>query len=125
MPTREILRKDWSSFFENFSRSHRGWLVTIEVLSDELGDQTEVRDLPLEGITAERVGSGQSGIQIVAGALLDQHLSNTIEDPKRVWLKQSDELADEALEIESDRRRTLIRFRSPMRAEMVDGLAAG
>ena len=50
--TREIKREEWSDFFDAFSRRHEGWLVTIELLDKDLGDQIEVRDKALKGIVA-------------------------------------------------------------------------
>jgi hypothetical protein len=121
MPTREIPRTEWTTFFNTFSSSRRGWMVTIEVLTPDLGDQIEVRGLPLDGITAELNLNGPDQIEIVAGARPDQHVSNTIVDPIRVWAKQNDQEADEALEIESESRTVLIRLRSPMHAEKSAG----
>ena len=117
MPTREVSRAEWPAFFDSFSSTRRGWRVTIEILTPDLGDQTEVRDLPLDGITAELNENGPDQIEIVVGSRPDQHVSNTIIDPIRVWAKQNDQEADEALEIESESRTVLIRLRSPMRAE--------
>lgn len=120
MPTQKIERREWMEFFDQFSRRHRGWLVTLEVLETDLGDQIEARELPLEGITAELKDSGDE-IEIIAGSP-DAHVSHTITRPERVWLKQTEEGADETLEIESESGAVLLRFRSAVLPEMVDGL---
>jgi hypothetical protein len=122
MPTQEIPRSEWVSFFNDFSNRHRGWLVTLEIMTADLGDQTEVRDLPLEGITAELNERGADHIQIVAGRSPDSHLSDTIPAPRRVWLKQSEQMTDEALEIETEGEKALLRFRTPIPPEFVDGI---
>lgn len=122
MPTREIQRNEWVSFFDSFSSRHRGWLVTVEIMDPEIGDQTEARDLPLEGITAELNLHGPDQIEIIVGNQADRHVSNTVVDPKQVWLKSSDEGADEVLEIKRENETVLIRFRSAMPPELVDGL---
>ena len=122
MPTREIPRDEWVEFFDNFSNRHQGWLVTIEMLGADLGDQIQARDLPLEGIIAEPNDEGGGVIEILAGRKPDSHISHTVSAPVRVWLKQTDQRADEVLEIESEDIRVLIRFRSAMPAEMVDGI---
>jgi hypothetical protein len=118
MPTREIPRQEWISFFDRFSDTHRGWPVTLEMMADDLGDQTEIRDLPLEGISAELRATGAAEIQIVAGNQPDRHINDTIVNPSRVWLKQGGQPADDVLEIESETRTALIRFRSsiPLRS---------
>jgi hypothetical protein len=91
-------------------------------MSPDIGDQTEVRDLPLEGITAELKVSGADEIEIIAGRRPDQHVSDTILGPKKVWLKSSDEGADETLEIEGTNATALIRFRSLIPPELDDGI---
>jgi hypothetical protein len=48
---REILREQWISFFNNFSKQHEGWIVTVEVIDSDLGDQEEAAGLPLVGIS--------------------------------------------------------------------------
>ena len=123
MPTREIPKSEWRTFFESFSLQHKGWLVSIEVLGTDIGAQVEARDLPLAGITA--IADSQSGdsLQIFVGESADVHLSHTVAQPDYVAIKQTEEGADEALEIKSeDGMITLVRFRSAMPVEMVDSL---
>jgi hypothetical protein len=122
MPTREIQRNEWVSFFDSFSSRHRGWLVTVEIMDPEIGDQTEAGDLPLEGITAELNERGPDQIEILVGNRADRHVSNSVVDPKQVWLKSSDEGADEVLEIKGENETVLIRFRSAVLPELVDAL---
>jgi len=122
MPSREIQRNEWVSFFDSFSSRHRGWLVTVEIMDPEIGDQTEARDLPLEGITAELNDRGTDQIEIIVGNQTDRHVSNSVVAPKHVWLKSSDEGADQVLEIKGENETVLIRFRSAVLPELVDGL---
>ncbi|MCI0489249.1 MAG: DUF5335 domain-containing protein [Blastocatellia bacterium] len=125
MPTEEIPRDEWVAFFDSFSHRHEGWLVTIEVFGADLGDQIQARDLPLEGITAELDDDGGGEILILAGRKPDSHISHTVSAPARVWLKQTRQRADEVLDIESEDMRVLIRFRSALPPEMVDGIVKG
>ncbi|HEV8485285.1 MAG TPA: DUF5335 family protein [Blastocatellia bacterium] len=122
MPTRKITRREWMSFFDSFSNQHRGWLVTIEIMDPEIGDQTLARDLPLEGITAELNEQGADEIEIVVGRQPGSHVSDTVVAPRNVWLKSTEEGADEALEIQGEKKTVLIRFRSAVRLESVDGI---
>jgi hypothetical protein len=124
MPTQEIPNYEWASFFDEFSRRHERWLVNVEMLSPVTGDQVLLRDLPLEGITADPNEMGEDQITIIAGTRPDARISHTIEGPNRVWLKQTDEGADDALEIESVDGAVLVSFRSTALPEMVDGLLA-
>jgi Family of unknown function (DUF5335) len=123
MPTQEIPRDEWTTFFDRFSRQHEGWLATLEVLSTDIGAQEEARDLPLEGISATSKDSAPEIIAISLGKTPENHVTHTISDPTRLWLQQTAQGANAALEIESaDQVKTLLRFRSALPAEMVDGV---
>lgn len=112
MSTREVARPEWREFFDDFSRQHQGWLVTMEMLGPDLGDMVEARQLPLEGIVVEPGGDGEMAIEVIAGDRPDSHISHTVTQPQRVWLEQTAEGADEALEIESYDQAVLFRFHS-------------
>jgi hypothetical protein len=125
MPTREIPEGQWVAFLDGFSLRHEGWLVSIEVLSSDAGTQVEATDLPLVAITASRGARDANAIDITVGASAGDHSSRTVERVTSVALKQTDAGADEALEIRSEGgATTLVRFRSAMLPEMVDGLLA-
>ena len=120
MPTDEIRPSQWREFFDTFSRAHEGWLVTIEVFGP-LGAQEEARELPLVGVTAEEPSHGSS-ISIVVGEG-DRILTHAVGEPARVWLERTQEGADAAVEIESKTgEKTLLRFRSAVLPELVDGV---
>jgi hypothetical protein len=125
MTTREISREEWSDFFDEFSRRHEGWLVTIERLDPRLGDQIEVEDQPLHGIVAERRGDPKV-IEIFTSTRATESSTHVIDKPTRVWVEETGEGAEGALEIESeDDTKTLLRFRSAASPETVDGVAPG
>jgi Family of unknown function (DUF5335) len=48
--TEELGAERWAEYFDAFVRRSGGLLVTIEVMSEELGDQTDVERLPLQAI---------------------------------------------------------------------------
>jgi len=125
MKTMEITKDKWSAFFDRFSRQHEGWLVTLEVLAEDLGAQVEERELAFEGIVAEWDEIEGNKIAIMIGANPDDHITHSIDRPTQVNVEQTDEGADVALQIKSaDGVTALLRFRSPMLPEMVDGLVA-
>jgi Family of unknown function (DUF5335) len=120
MPTREIAPESWREFFDSFSRIHDGWLATVEVLG-RLGAQVEAEDLPLRGVTADREGNG-TAITILLGDP-DGEVTHRVNHPTHVRLEQTEEGADVALQIESEEgETTLLRFRSAVLPEMVDGM---
>ena len=126
MRTQEIPRQEWKSFFDSFSRQHEGWLATLEVLVSDVGAQEEAHELPLEGVSVASNTNQTETIAISMGRTLEDHISHTIVKPTHVWLEQTDQGADAALEIESaDDAKTLLRFRSPVPSELVDGVVLG
>ena len=123
MKTKEIPRNEWSEFFDSFSRQHEGWLVTLEVLGLEIGAQVEERELALEGVVAEWSEADGDEITIMIGAKPDDHITHRVSQPMSVSVEQTDEGADVALAIKGqDETTTLLRFRSAILPEMVDGI---
>jgi hypothetical protein len=119
MATREIPHEKWISFFNDFSKQHEGWIVTVEVIGSDLGDQEEAAGLPLVGISAD-VKAGENRIVIIVGGKSDQDVNHIVEKPNHVWWKPPQGVADDAVEIESeDGTMTLVSFQyiPPERAE--------
>lgn len=124
MQTREILRNEWRTFFDQFSRQHEGWLATIEVLGLDVGAQEEAHELPLVGVSLSSEGREAETISIDVGTAPDDHVSHVIDDATRIWLEQTDEGADVAMAIEDrDGTKTILRFRTAVAPEFVDGVA--
>ena len=122
MSTREVTRNEWISFFDVFSKQHEGWIASLEVLGDEIGAQAEAVELPFEGISVNAEDEPQSLI-INLGRAPEDHVTHTVERPRHVWLTQTEEGANDSLQIvEEGNQKTLLRFRSPMRPELVDGI---
>jgi hypothetical protein len=122
MPTQEIPRDEWTTFLDTFSRQHEGWLSTLEILGTDIGAQQEVLNLPLEGISVSRESVPET-IAISLGNDAEDHVTHTVTKPTRIWLEQTSQGANAALEIESeDEVKTLLRFRSALPADMVDGV---
>ena len=125
MRTQEIPKKEWTEFFDNFSRKHEGWLVSLEIFGPEIGAQVEERELALEGITAALDQTEGNTIMIMTGIKPNDHITHSVTGPTSVSLEQTDEGADAALAIKSeDGLTTLLRFRSAVLPEMVDAIAS-
>lgn len=125
MRTLVIPRADWRVKLDEFSSTHEGWRVSLDVLSPEIGAQPEISDLPLRGVSAE-TGTPQPTITIAAGWKDSEQITHTIHQPMRVQLEQNDAGADVALEIESaDHAKAIVRFMSPALPETVDGVPRG
>lgn len=123
MPTQEIPRAEWTRFLDRFSRQHEGWIATLEVFASDIGAQEQAHEMLLEGITASFKDSQPETVAISLGNKPEDHLTHTINDPSRIWLEETAQGADSALEIESaDGAKTLLRFRAALRPEMVDSV---
>lgn len=121
--TIEVPRDQWIGFLDEFSRAHRGWRARLEVFGTDFGAQEETDHLPLMGVSADFKDKGRERITITLGSATDNHVSHSVEHPTRVQFEQTDDGADQALQIESgDGLATLLRFLSPARPEAVDGI---
>jgi Family of unknown function (DUF5335) len=125
MQTRDIPREQWIRFFDDFSKSHEGWIVTMEVLGADIGDQEEVNNLPLVGISAD-VKARENRVEIIVGGRPDVDLTRFIERPKHIWVKEPRAPGDEAMEIESeDGIKTILNFHCIRPEETERQLPAG
>jgi hypothetical protein len=123
MKTKSIPRSEWPKFFDSFSRKHEGWLATLEIFATDIGAQVEERELAFEGVVDESDEALGNQIIIMMGVKPDDHITHTINRPTDVTLEHTDEGADVALAIKSEAGAlVLLRFRSAMLPEMVDGI---
>jgi hypothetical protein len=121
MQTVEIRSDKWSHALSEWNAVHDGWLVSVDVLSPELGAQLEIRDLPLIGVVAEPQNGGN--VTIAAGTQGGGQITHMVQSPARIWLERADNGADVALQIESaDGTKTIVRFKTPALPETVDGV---
>jgi hypothetical protein len=120
--TIEIPREDWADRLNAFSRMHEGWLVSLDVLGPEIGAQPEVDNLPLLGVTADRVGhDGTIAISVARSPA--EHATHLVHRATHLHIEQTDEGADAALQVESaDGTKAVLRFRAAALPETVDGV---
>ena len=125
MQTRDIPREQWVRFFDDFSKNHEGWIVTLEVLGADIGDQEEANNLPLVGISAD-VKARENRVEIIVGGRPDVDVTRSIERPKHIWVKEPRLPGDEAIEIESeDGIKTILNFHRIRPEETERQLPAG
>jgi hypothetical protein len=121
MRRREIARRQWQEFFDSFNGQHEGWLVGVDRFDEFLDESVETRhrDGALRGVQSED-GSVALAVDDRASGHLE---TESIQNPQRVVLEQSEDQMDTALEIEGAQSCLIMRFRTPMPVEMVDGIA--
>jgi hypothetical protein len=100
MQTYEIPREKWPTDVTRFGEDHYRWLVSVEVLGDEIGAQPEVRNLPLEGLSADPVAKGGT-VTVFLERDINDHLTRLIEHPKAIRVEERDG-GKAAMEIVSD-----------------------
>ena len=121
MQTVEIPREGWTPTLDEFTAIHEGWLVSLDVLGSTIGAQPEITNLPLLGVSADRVTDGP--ITISAARSAAEHITHTIHAPSRVYIERRDDGADVALQIESaDGTKSILRFRVAALPETLDGI---
>lgn len=110
MTERDIPAAERQPFFARFSQLHEGALITLRV-----GTHDEVVNRPFR-----RVSSEGEDIVVLAG---EAHRGHRIPHVTAVRLEQTDEGADAAIAmISDDGTRAEVRFRSPIRADLLDPL---
>ena len=125
MQTREIPREQWIRYFDDFSKKHEGWVVTLEVVGSDLGAQEEASGLPLVGVSAD-VKARENRIEIIVGGRPDVDVTRFIDTPKKVWFKESGTLGEEAIEVESeDGTKTILNFNRVLPEQTERQLSAG
>ena len=123
MNTKEIPKTEWPKFFDNFSRQHEGWLVTLEILGAELGAQVQGRELAFEGIVDEWDEIQGNQIVIMVGEKPEAHITHSITRTTQVNVEENEGVRVVLAIKSADGVMALMRFRSPMLPEIVDGLA--
>ena len=122
METIEIPRKDWTSTVDRFCTAHEGWLISLELLAPDLGAQHAFENLPLLSMTVDEGNGG--AIHLSAEQPRGELVTHAVARPARLYLERTAEGADSALLIEdADGTRAVLKLRSPVRPETVDGIA--
>ena len=113
MQTYEIPREKWPSDVTLFGEAHYRWLVSVEVMNGEIGVQPEVRDMPLEGLSADPPSKGGT-VSIFVEAAPDDHLTRLIASPQRILIEGDDAGGNAAMKIDAaDGTSTLVNFSKP------------
>ena len=120
MPIQEIPREQWQEFFEGYSGRHEGWLVTLEIFNRDTAQRISARRLRLKSINADM---DANPMIVILAEDETAGVSQLIRHPSRVVMTQNEVGADEGIEIESDNILCVMRFRTAVLPELVDGVA--
>ena len=122
MSRRIIDRQQWPEFADAFSRRHDGWLISVGVENEGAERRYLANDVPLRGVVAE-LDDGTGSMMIFTGDTTP-HAAHFVQRPVSLAVDDTEDGAEAELTITDDSGgRTIIAFRSPMRPELVDGIA--
>jgi hypothetical protein len=104
--TKEIPRREWRQFLDEFTREHQGWQVVVEVDDPEAGSQVEAHDLPLQGIAAD-----EHDVAVIVGEEVNPALTHIIHGARSLWVRETSRGNVSTLEIQStDGSKTRVRL---------------
>ena len=125
MNVRDIPRAQWPAFLDQFSRTHRAWLATIDADATTAA-RPNAQAHPLRSVTPFVYNGHVVHIDIRFQDDVQSHEPLRIIAPGSVRVDETPEGIAPALEIiDSNGVSTRLRFRSAARAEMLDGVAPG
>jgi len=107
----EIPQSQWIESLNDLSRRHQGWRISVEVLSQDLGAQPLVDDMPLLGLRFDPQGSEAGDIVIEIGDATEHLMNHHVDRPDQLWLSEMQPGAEVDIEIEAEGgNKTLLRL---------------
>ena len=102
----------WSEYLDELSRHAESYPASIEVMTDELGDQTEAHGVPLRELAFDP----HEGIAVSVGGTTAEHpviLRHVIAHPQRLEVTDEPGVPSALMVHAEDGTRTLIRLGAP------------
>jgi hypothetical protein len=125
MSLREIPESRWPEFLEQFSRSHRAWLATLDHFGPG-APPVDAGEYALRSVTPEESAGRILSIEVRFQKDAHAHGAVRIQAPTRVSVDETNEGTARGLEILDEKGGcTRIRFRAAPLSEMLDGIAPG
>jgi len=116
--THELAAETWVEYFDSIVPNIEGLLVTIEVMSEELGDQLDVERLPLQALGYD---PNESLLEISVGGRGMRYpvlLRHFISAPQTISVEEHEALNPTAILVtDASGVRTLIRLFEPAAIE--------
>ena len=106
MIAREIPATEWSRSLDSFSRDHFGWIATLEVMGDDLGDQLEAEALPFAGVSAD---ADRRTVWVALARSAGDHITHSIDHVSHLRIVEGESSPSIQIEAE-DGGQTLLRL---------------
>jgi hypothetical protein len=112
MVREEILREDWSVFFNTFTNQHRGAMVTLEEIDDNTGGARMLTwDLALENVITNLDSTSLESVAIIVSENTKRQITYIIPAPSQITLEQTETGKGDVLYLKSSNGvTTLLRF---------------
>lgn len=98
MSLTELPRAAWTAALNDFSTTHEGWLVSLDVWTPEIGTLPEINGLPLICVAADR---DQDNTISISASAENGHAMHTIHHPTSVTFERDRHGVVSALHVES------------------------
>ena len=112
--TRELERASWPAYFDSIASSIEGMLVTVELMGEQLGDQTDIERLPVQAISYD---PRDDVLEVAVGGRGTRYpvvLRHFISNPTAISVEESPEGRPSAILVtDPGGVRTLIRLFEP------------
>src|SRR5215472_7028011 len=111
--TREPERSSWPKYFDSVTASIEGTLVTVELMGEQLGDQTDVERLPVQAISYD---PRDDVLEVAVGGRGTRYpvvLRHFISSPTAISVEELEGRPTAILVTDPDGVRTLIRLFEP------------
>ena len=113
MRTFEIPREAWIEQLNAFTIAHDGWLASVDVIGPRAVAQTEFKNLPLLGVSAERIDHDGTIAISVAHSAAD-HFTHIVVGGAHIFIERVMNGSTAALVIGSvDGTKTILKLRAP------------
>jgi uncharacterized protein DUF5335 len=111
--TRELERATWPTYFDSMTASIEGTLVTVELMGEQLGDQTDVERLPVQAISYD---PRDDVLEVAVGGRGTRYpvvLRHFISNPTTISVEEREGRPNAILVTDPGGVRTLIRLFEP------------
>jgi Family of unknown function (DUF5335) len=124
--TKEIPSSQWAAFLDEFSRTHRAWRATVDLVEPGKGLHVDAVERPLRSVSPNIQADRIVSVDIRFQENGEPRSSVQVQTPVAIRIEETSEGTTRGVEIiDTEGRCTRIRFRTAPRSEMLDGIAPG
>jgi hypothetical protein len=116
MRIEEVPAREWAETLNEFTIAHEGWLVSMATFASDEEPRTDIRNLPLIGVSADRADHGDIAISVARSS--SENVTRVIERAARVYLQRGNNGSTASLIVDSEEGiRTVLSVRARAEAK--------